>query len=94
MFIGRFTAALRALIPGTAGMSGVHYGRFLVWNAAGGSVWATAYVLIGYLAGSQYQRIEKYANYIGIGLLLVIAAALLIRHFKSKSKRPSTPRTR
>ena len=82
VFVGRFTAALRALVPGTAGMSGVHYGRFLVWNAAGGTIWAVAYVLIGYLAGSQYQRIEKYANYIGIGLLLLIAAVLLVRHYR------------
>ena len=95
VFIGRFTAALRALVPGTAGMSGVPYGKFLVWNAAGGTLWAVAYVMIGYLAGSQYQRIEKYANYIGIGLLVIIAAALLIRHFRAKaSNAAGTPKNR
>lgn len=91
MFIGRFTAALRALVPGTAGMSGVHYGRFLAWNAAGGTIWATLYVMIGYLAGSQYQRIEKYANYIGIGLLVVIAVVLFVRHRRNKSRQESEP---
>jgi undecaprenyl-diphosphatase len=90
VFVGRFTAALRALVPGTAGMSGVRYGKFLLWNVAGGSIWAVAYVLIGYLAGSQYQRIEKYANYIGIGLLVVIAAVLIVRHRRAKSKPAST----
>jgi undecaprenyl-diphosphatase len=85
VFVGRFTAALRALVPGTAGMSGVHYGKFLAWNAAGGTIWATVYVMIGYLAGSQYQRIEKYANYIGIGLLVLIAVVLLVRHRRHKS---------
>jgi membrane-associated protein len=89
VFVGRFTAALRALVPGTAGMSGVHYGKFLVWNVAGGSVWAVGYVLIGYLAGSQYQRIEKYANYIGLGLLVVIAAVLIVRHRRAKAKSPT-----
>lgn len=79
VFIGRFTAALRALVPGTAGMSGVSYGRFLGWNALGGTIWATAYVLIGYLAGSQYKHIEKYANYIGIGVVVVIVVVLLVR---------------
>lgn len=91
VFIGRFTAALRALVPGTAGMSGVHYGKFLVWNAAGGTLWAVAYVLIGYLAGSQYRHIEKYANYIGIVLLVVIAAGFIIRQRRSKSKSASSP---
>jgi undecaprenyl-diphosphatase len=94
VFVGRFTAALRALVPGTAGMSGVRYGKFLVWNVAGGTVWAIAYVLIGYLAGSQYQRIEKYANYIGLGLLAVIAAILIVRHRRAKARPSARTSTR
>jgi undecaprenyl-diphosphatase len=86
VFIGRFTAALRAIVPGTAGMSHIHYGKFLFWNALGGGIWAAAYVLIGYLAGSQYEHIEKYANYIGIGLVVVIVAYFVIRHFVGKRK--------
>jgi len=91
VFVGRFTAALRALVPGTAGMGGVRYGRFLAWNAAGGTIWAVAFVMIGYLAASQYQRIEKYANYIGIGLLVVIAVVLLVRHRRNKSRQKNDP---
>jgi undecaprenyl-diphosphatase len=91
VFIGRFTAALRAIVPGTAGMSGVPYARFLIWNALGGAIWASAYVMIGYLAGSQYRHIEKYANYIGIALIVIIVAVLIIRrqtrnHVKKKSQ--------
>src|SRR3978361_1965708 len=67
--VGRSTAALRALVPGMAGMSHIHYGRFLAWNALGGAVWAAAFVILGYLAGSQYKTIEHYANYIRLGLL-------------------------
>jgi membrane-associated protein len=92
VFVGRFTAALRALVPGTAGMSDVHYGKFLIWNVAGGTIWAVAYVMIGYLAGSQYQRIEKYANYIGIALVVVIAGVLILRHRRAKAKPPAPTR--
>jgi membrane-associated protein len=84
VFVGRFTAALRALVPGMAGMSRVHYGRFLAWNAAGGIVWATAFTLLGYLAGSQYKRIEHYANLIGLALLVAIAVLLFVRHRRAK----------
>ncbi len=93
VFVGRFTAALRALVPGTAGMSGVHYGKFLAWNAAGGTIWATIFVMIGYLAGSQYQRIEKYANYIGIGLLVVVAVVVIVRHRRNKHRAESEDTT-
>ena len=84
VFVGRFTAALRALVPSLAGMSRLPYGRFLAWNMSGGLVWASGFVLIGYLAGSQYQRIEHYANYIGIGLLVVIAAVFLVRRHRRR----------
>lgn len=84
VFIGRFTAALRALVPGMAGMSHIRYGRFLAWNVLGGALWATAFVILGYLAGSQYKQIEHYANYIGIGLLVAIGAFLFLRHRRAK----------
>ena len=31
-----------------AGMSGMHYPTFLRWNAAGGILWGTGCVLLGY----------------------------------------------
>ena len=37
IFVGRFTAFLRAVTPGLAGLSGMRYRRFLAWNAAGGA---------------------------------------------------------
>jgi membrane-associated protein len=87
VFLGRFTAALRALVPGMAGMSRLHYGRFLAWNVLGGGIWAAAFVILGYLAGSQYQRLEHYANLIGLALLVAIAGFLIIRHQRGKKDR-------
>lgn len=80
VFVGRFTAALRALVPGMAGMSRLPYGRFLLWNAVGGTLWAVAFVVLGYLAGSQYGRVEHYANLAGLALLAAIVAVLVVRH--------------
>jgi undecaprenyl-diphosphatase len=37
--LGRWTAALRALIPGLAGMLGMPYRTFTVYNVVGGTVW-------------------------------------------------------
>jgi membrane-associated protein len=84
VFVGRYTAALRALVPGMAGMAGMRYRTFLPWNMAGGASWATTFVVLGYLAGSQYQRIERYANYLGLALLAAVVAVMVIRGRRSR----------
>jgi len=81
VFVGRFTAALRALVPGMARMAPMPYARrFLPWNVLGGALWAAGFVVLGYLAGSQYKTIEHYANYLGLALLVAIAAFFFLRH--------------
>ena len=59
VFLGRFTAFFRAVVPGLAGMSRMPYRRFLVANAAGGLCWGVGYTLLGYFAGHAYKRVEQ-----------------------------------
>jgi membrane-associated protein len=75
IFIGRFTAFLRAVTPGLAGLSGMRYRRFLFFNALGGIVWGVGCTVAGYLAGSSY---ESVAGYLGQGGALVAALALVV----------------
>lgn len=74
VFFGRFTAALRVMIPGLAGMSRMHYPRFAVYNVAGGAAWGTMCVLLGYVGGSSWRHVEHLASRIGIGALVVVGA--------------------
>jgi undecaprenyl-diphosphatase len=80
VFFGRFTAALRVLIPGLAGMSGMPYRRFAAYNAAGGAVWATGFALAGYLAGDSWRSVEHIAGRASVVLLLLgaLAAGLVV----------------
>ncbi len=87
VFVGRFTAALRVLVPGLSGMSRVPYRTFLAWNVAGGALWATAFVLLGYAAGSQYQRVAHNATLFGIGLLVLIAGVIVFKRVRAKRQR-------
>ncbi len=76
VFLGRFTAWLRVLMPGMAGMSGMPYRTFAVFNVSGGVIWASGFVLLGYAAGTSYHQVEHYAKeasvlLLGVGLLVV-----------------------
>jgi membrane-associated protein len=75
VFAGRWVAALRALVPGLCGASKMHYRTFLLWNALGGITWATAFVVLGYLAGSAWTRVEHYASVASYALLGAFVAA-------------------
>ena len=75
VFLGRSIAFFRAVMPALAGMALMPYRRFLVANAAGGLVWGVATVLLGFLAGNSYQRVEKA---FGRGAAIAVAAVVVL----------------
>jgi membrane-associated protein len=82
VFVARFTAFLRAVVPGLAGMSDMPYRVFLPANAVGGVVWGTAYCLLGYVVGNAYARLESIsslASDILLGLIVVVIVVLFVR---------------
>ncbi len=91
VFLGRFAAALRAIIPGLAGMSGMRYRTFAIFNVLGGITWATAYSLAGYAAGASFRKVQSVAGELGylvMGLIVVgVVVGILIK--KRREKRPS-----
>jgi membrane-associated protein len=96
VFVGRFTTSLRALMPSLAGAAGVPYRTFVAYNLAGGVLWATGFVLLGYAAGPAWRTAERVAGGAGLVLLGVIvagaAAALLHRRRRGHRGRPAPER--
>jgi membrane-associated protein len=75
VFLGRWVAFFRAVMPGLAGTARMPYGKFLLFNAAGGIAWGAAVVLLGYAAGASYKTIE---SRFGAGSALVVLALALV----------------
>ena len=75
VFLGRFVAFFRAVMPALAGTSRMPYRTFLAFNAAGGLVWGVGFVLLGYLAGNSYATIEKT---VGRSAALIVAALVIV----------------
>jgi membrane-associated protein len=88
VFIGRWIALLRALVPPTAGMAGMRYRTFLVWNAIGGIAWATVYTLIGYFAGKAAKKLAKHiSSAILIALAIIAVLAIVVVHVRRHRRR-------
>lgn len=89
--LGRWAAALRALVPGLAGMSGMPRGRFTAANLAGGSLWAATVAVAGYLAGASYRILERR---LGLGseiLLALVVVAIVVVVVRARRRHRRTP---
>jgi membrane protein DedA with SNARE-associated domain len=86
VFIGRFVAVLRVTAAWTAGISRMHWWRFLGWNAAGGIVWATGVALISYYLGdAAAEAIGRYGLLAAGGaLVLAVAGYFVVRRIEAR----------
>jgi len=78
IFFGRAQALLRALVPALAGMNKVPYRTFLKWNAAGGIVFSTIVIVLGYEFANSLQTLEKYLKYWAVAFLAVVITLIFI----------------
>jgi membrane-associated protein len=84
VLFGRLTAILRALMPSVAGMSGMHYPTFLLWNAVGGVLWATACVMLGWAFASALGTVEKYLTWAPLAILGLLIVAAVVLHLRRR----------
>jgi membrane-associated protein len=90
VFFGRWTALLRAMVPGAAGMAKMPYRTFAFYNALGGGVWAIACVYGGYLVGDVIGRFVSGIGYVIGGLVVLLVAAHYVRKWRDKRKQAAT----
>lgn len=76
--LGRWAAALRALVPGLAGMSGIRQRTFTLANVTGGALWALTVAVLGYLAGASYRLLERRLGWGGEALLGLVVLLVLV----------------
>ena len=75
--VARFIEGLRQANGIIAGITGMHWARFLAFNALGAALWVGVWTGVGYLSGSHitpiYNAATRYSAYlaIAIGVLLV-----------------------
>ena len=94
VFLGRFVAFFRAVMPALAGTSRMPYPRFVAWNAAGGLVWGVAFVALGYFAGNSYQSVAKTVGRdVAAGAAIVLVLALIgwqiVKYVRRRSRAAS-----
>lgn len=93
VFLGRWVGVLRAVIPVAAGAVNMPARKFMIWNGFGGLMWASTVIVLGYLAGSSWQRVQ---NWLGAAALLVglggaVAAVVALGFTRSRKHETTEP---
>jgi membrane protein DedA with SNARE-associated domain len=87
VFLGRWVAFFRAVMPALAGISRMRYVKFLSWNALGGVVWGATTVLLGYAAGASYAQVEKsfgrYTAFVVVGVAVIAVIVWRVRKHRA-----------
>jgi membrane protein DedA with SNARE-associated domain len=89
--IARFVEGLRQANGILSGIVGMHWLKFLGFNALGAVLWVCTWAGLGYLTGEHiveiYAAIEKYKWY-AVAAVVVIIAALITRRARARRRRP------
>ena len=88
VFFGRFVLGLRVWASWLAGATHMHWRSFVIWNALGGIVWATAIGLIAYFLGhSAGNAIQAFGLY-GLAAVAIALVSGFILHRRHRARRP------
>jgi membrane protein DedA with SNARE-associated domain len=81
VFISRFVTVLRTYAAFLAGTNRMRWGRFSLFNIAGGVTWAVTYTFVPYHGGQLLARLSTFVTIIGVALAaaMVTAVTLLLR---------------
>jgi membrane protein DedA with SNARE-associated domain len=91
IIVARFIEGLRQANGIIAGISGIHWAKFLVFNAIGAALWVAVWTSIGYFSGSHintiYDTASRYSTYVAIAFGVFVLAYVALRVVRARRAR-------
>ena len=86
LLIAHFLPVIRTFTPLFAGVGGMRYPKFLLFDSIGDSLWAVIVTLIGYYVGSRIPNIDHYILFIVLLAVVASAGPTLIQFIRLRLK--------
>ena len=83
IFLGRLFPFIRTFVPFIAGMGGMHWRNFVIYNILGGLTWSTVFVLLGYFFGG-IPFVQKHFELLIVGIVIVSVIPTVVGLVKSR----------
>ena len=72
LLVAKFVPGLNTAAPPLAGVFNMRFSRFLLFDAAGATVWTGGFIALGYIFSDQIERVAGRAAQLGSWLLVLI----------------------
>ena len=89
VFIARFMPIIRTIVPFVVGMGRLQYRKFITFNALGGVVWVSLFLLLGFFFGN-IPVVADHFSLIIIAIVFLSLLPIIIAFIKSKRKKNPT----
>lgn len=83
--LARFLPIVRTFAPIVAGIVGMEFRKFIVYNIIGAVIWAGSLVTLGYLLGENLW-VQQNLELVILVIVLIATAPVIIKAFTSKDK--------
>ena len=86
VLMGRTVPGIRSLISIPAGICGMAMPRFLLYSAAGTTIWSALLAYLGWLLGKNYEIVAHYVGYVSYGIAALAAGAAILWVVRRKKR--------
>lgn len=94
--VARFIEGLRQANGIIAGITGMHWARFVLFNAIGAALWVGVWTSVGYFSGSHinaiYNTAARYDTYLAIAVGVLVLAYIARRVWRARAAGRASPR--
>jgi membrane protein DedA with SNARE-associated domain len=89
--VARFIEGLRQANGIIAGTTGMHWARFLAFNALGAALWVALWTAVGYFSGGHitaiYNGASRYSTYLAVAAGVLVVAFIARRLWRRRRER-------
>jgi membrane-associated protein len=93
IFFARFIAGARIVAGPLAGVLRMHWKTFALFNFLGALAWVTVIASLGYLFGSQLDRLLAIVKHVELALLILLLIAAAVYLWRRRKRNPAGSQT-
>ena len=94
IFVARFIFGMRVVAGPLAGVLGMNWARFTLFNFLGAALWVTVIASVGYFFGSQWETLMRVMRGANVFFLIVAVAVVVIVWWRRRRNQSTAPRSR